>query len=74
LAALPRAGLERSAAHFQKPIIDMFSRIIQQLRVTDERYVTAVVHKEKMMLVGEMANTIIHDLRSPCQSVSMASC
>ena len=57
----------------RKPMIDMFNRTIQQLRVTDERYVTAVVHKEKMMLVGEMANTIMHDLRNPCQGVLMAS-
>ena len=57
----------------RKPLIDMFNRTIQQLRVTDERYVAAVVRKEKLTLVGEMANTIIHDLRNPCQSVSMAS-
>jgi len=74
LARLAREPVLNVLRHnSRKPIIDMFNRIIQQLRVTDERYVTAVVHKEKMMLVGEMANTIIHDLRSPCQSVSMAS-
>jgi len=56
-----------------KPIIDMFNRIIQQLRVTDEQYVAAVLRKEKMTLVGEMANTIIHDLRNPCHGVLMAS-
>jgi signal transduction histidine kinase len=75
MARLPREPLLSVLRHTsRKPIIDMFNRTIQQLRVTDERYVAAVVHKEKMMLVGEMANTIIHDLRNPCQSVSMASC
>jgi signal transduction histidine kinase len=56
-----------------KTVIDMFNRTIQHLRATDERYVSAVVRKEKMTLVGEMANTIIHDLRNPCHGVSMAS-
>jgi signal transduction histidine kinase len=32
-----------------------------------------VVQKEKMSLVGEMANTIIHDIRGPFQSVQLAS-
>ncbi len=57
----------------RKPIIDLFNRTIQQLRVTDERYVGALVRKEKLTLVGEMASTIIHDLRNPCHAVLMAS-
>jgi len=56
-----------------KTVIDMFHRTIQQLRLTDERYVAAVLRKEKMTLLGEMAGNIIHDLRNPCHGVSMAS-
>ena len=56
-----------------KTVIDVFNRTIQHLRLIDERYVTAVVRKEKLTLLGEMAGTIIHDLRNPCHGVSMAS-
>jgi signal transduction histidine kinase len=55
-----------------KTVIDVFNRTIQHLRATDEQYVAVVVRKEKMTLVGEMANTIIHDLRNPCHGVLMA--
>ena len=55
-----------------KTVIDVLNRTIQNLRVTDERYVAEVVRKEKMTLVGEMANTIIHDLRNPCHGVLVA--
>jgi signal transduction histidine kinase len=53
--------------------IDVFNRTIQHLRATDERYVAEVVRKEKMAMVGEMAGTIIHDLKNPIQSVLLAS-
>ncbi len=56
-----------------KTVIDLFNRTIHHLRVTDERYVAAVMRKEKMTLIGEMANTIIHDLRNPCHGVLVAS-
>ena len=56
-----------------KAVIDVFNRTICHLRATDERYVGAVVRKEKMTLLGEMAGTIIHDLRNPCHGISMAS-
>jgi signal transduction histidine kinase len=53
--------------------IEVFKRTIQHLRQTDDRYVAEVVRKEKMTLVGEMASTIIHDLKNPFQAVLMAS-
>jgi len=53
--------------------IGVFNRTIQHLRATDERYVAEVVRKEKMAMVGEMAATIIHDLKNPIQSVLLAS-
>lgn len=56
-----------------KAVIDVFNRTIQHLRATDERYVGAVVRKEKLTLLGEMAGAIVHDLRNPCHGISMAS-
>lgn len=48
-------------------------QVLDHLRETNERYVTEVVRKEKMTLVGEMANTIIHDIRGPFTSVQLGT-
>ncbi|OLE31623.1 MAG: hypothetical protein AUI36_29510, partial [Cyanobacteria bacterium 13_1_40CM_2_61_4] len=53
--------------------LEVCNRTIHHLRLTDERYVAAVVRKEKMTLVGEMASTIIHDLKNPFHAVSMSA-
>jgi signal transduction histidine kinase len=74
LAAVPKEavlGTLRQAAGLTA--IGVFNRTIQHLRATDERYVAEVVRKEKMAMVGEMAATIIHDLKNPIQSVLLAS-
>lgn len=47
-------------------------RISQHLRLTNERYTEEVLRKEKLQLVGEMANSIIHDIRSPLASIKLA--
>lgn len=46
--------------------------IIRKLRESNERYVEERVHKERMTLLGEMAGTIIHDLRNPFAVIQMA--
>jgi len=74
LAAVPREpilAVLRSVPG--QTAIDVFTRTIQHLRLTDERYVAEVVRKEKMALIGEMAGAIIHDLRNPCHGVLMSS-
>src|SRR5207247_340484 len=74
MARLPQEPLLSVLRHTsRKPLIDMFNRTIQHLRVTDERYVASALHKEKRMLVGDVANTIIHDRRNPSQSSWIAS-
>ncbi|MFW6358412.1 MAG: ATP-binding protein [Chroococcales cyanobacterium] len=54
-------------------VIKLFRYIIQRLRVTTEDYVKQLVYKEKMVLVGEMVNTVIHDLKSPVSGILLAS-
>ena len=39
--------------------------IVGKLRTINERYVEERLRKERMTLIGEMADCIIHDLRSP---------
>lgn len=74
IAKIPRDRLmdilERSPG---RVVLQLFHHIIQYLRITTERYVSQLVYKHKMMLVGEMANTIIHDFKSPFTGISLAS-
>ncbi|MBD1936031.1 ATP-binding protein [Microcoleus sp. FACHB-68] len=54
-------------------VLDVFRHLIQHLRSTTDRYVNQVVHKEKMALIGEMVNTIIHDFKGPFTGIHLAS-
>jgi signal transduction histidine kinase len=49
--------------------LHLFQNILSLLRRTDELYVDEVVHKEKLSLMGEMAGSLMHDLRNPVQVI-----
>lgn len=53
--------------------IKLFSYMIQRLRESTDEHVKQIVHKEKMVLIGEMLNTVIHDFKSPLSSIHLAS-
>ena len=53
--------------------IKLFSYMIQRLRDSTDDYVKQVVHKEKMVLLGGMLNTVIHDFKSPLSGINLAS-
>ena len=54
-------------------VLKLFSYIIQRIRTTNEAYVKQLIHKEKMVMVGEMLNTVIHDLKSPLSSIYLST-
>ncbi|MEA5470897.1 HAMP domain-containing sensor histidine kinase [Spirulina sp. 06S082] len=54
-------------------VLKLFHYVIQRLRTTTEQYVKQLAYKEKMVLVGEMVNTIIHDLKSPLSGIQLSS-
>lgn len=54
-------------------ILNLFGYIINHLRMTTDQYVKELVHKSKMVLVGEMVNTIIHDFKSPFTGIQLSS-
>ena len=54
-------------------VLQMFSFIIKNLRCTTDQYVSQFVHKQKMVLVGEMVSTIIHDFKSPFTGIKLSS-
>ena len=43
------------------------------MRRTNELYVDEVVRKQKLSLIGEMSNSLMHDLRNPLSGIRLAS-
>ncbi len=54
-------------------VLRLFSHVSENLRTTNTRYVTEVVRKEKITLIGEMANSMIHDFRSPFTTIQLTT-
>lgn len=48
-------------------------RMSENLRSTNARFVAEVVRKEKLHVVGEMAGSIVHDLKNPMTSIQLAT-
>lgn len=74
VAAINRGTVEE-ALHSEPPqvTIRLFRRILEYLRVTNDRFVGELVRKEKMQFIGEMAGAIIHDFKSPMTGIQMAA-
>lgn len=74
LAKISRPDLMEILSNTEgKVILNLFSYIIQHLRVTTRQYANHLARKEKMELVGEMVNTILHDFRSPFTGIQLSS-
>ncbi len=54
-------------------VLRLFSQVSENLRTTNDRYVSEVVRKEKITLVGEMANSMVHDFRGPFSTIKLAT-
>jgi signal transduction histidine kinase len=54
-------------------VLRLFSHVSENLRATNSRYVSEVVRKEKITLIGEMANGMIHDFRSPFATIRLGT-
>jgi signal transduction histidine kinase len=52
--------------------IHYLRRVSRHLRTTNDRFIEEIVRKEKIHLVGEMAMSITHDIRSPIVGVFLA--
>lgn len=49
--------------------LHLFQSVLALLRKTDDLYIEEVVRKEKLSLIGEMASSLMHDLRTPVQVI-----
>ncbi len=63
------AALERSPS---RAIIDFFVPVVRNLRARSNRFIGEILRKEKLAVVGEMADSIMHDLRSPLTTIQLA--
>jgi len=72
-ALLPRrAVLEELSQCPWETTMGLFRHVIADLRETNARYVQELIRKEKITLIGEMANSILHDFRSPVTAIQLA--
>lgn len=53
-------------------VLRLFNHISENLRATNDRYVIEVTRKEKITLIGEMANGMIHDFKNPFATIRLA--
>ena len=74
LGRLPRNPFLEILSHSPwHSVLRLFSDVSENLRATNERYVGEVVRKEKITLIGEMANAMIHDFRGPFSTIKLAT-
>ncbi len=72
-AILPRPAVLATLARCPwKTTLGLCRHVIASLRDTDTHFVQALIRKEKITLIGEMANSILHDFRSPVTSIRLA--
>jgi len=53
--------------------LGLFKTVLDHLRRTNTLFMQEVVRKEKLSLVGEMASSLMHDLRNPISGIHLAA-
>jgi len=53
--------------------LGLVQHVLEHLRNATDLYVHEVVHKEKLSLVGEMASSLMHDLRTPVTGIRLSA-
>lgn len=73
LAKIPRANLVSFIQNTPGPIEQILQSIINHLHHTTRHYIEDILRQEKMALVGNMVNSIIHDFKNPFTLISMGA-
>lgn len=53
--------------------LGLVQHVLDHLRKATDMVVREIVHKEKLSLVGEMASSLMHDLRTPVSSIRLSA-
>ena len=73
IACIPGAALVSYLRKMPGPVQGLLQSIIVHLQGTTRKFVDDRIHQEKMALVGNMTNTIIHDFKNPFCLISLSS-
>lgn len=73
IACIPGAAIVSYLRKMPGPVQGLLQSIILHLEGTTKQFVDDRVHQEKMALIGNMTNTIIHDFKNPFCLISLSS-
>jgi len=73
VARLPREELREFIRRTPGPIDQILQSIVSHLHHTTRHYVDEMLRQEKMSLVGNMVNSIIHDFKNPFTLISLGA-
>ncbi len=73
LLAIPRRAILSYLKDMPGPVESLLASVIRHLHETTRHYVEDMVHQEKMAIVGNMMNSIIHDFNNPFCLISMSA-
>ncbi|MGC9450128.1 MAG: ATP-binding protein [Oceanipulchritudo sp.] len=73
IACIPGAALVNYLRKMPGPVQGLMQSIIAHLQGTTRKMVDDRIHQEKMALIGNMTNTIVHDFKNPFCLISLSS-
>jgi len=53
--------------------LHLFQQLLTYLRRTNDLFIGEVLHKEKLSVIGEMASSLMHDLRNPLTGIRLSA-
>ena len=73
IAKISREHLVNYLKNIPGPAALLIGSMVKHLRHTTSHYVNDMLQQEKMMVVGNMVNTIIHDFKNPFTLISLSA-
>lgn len=73
IANIPGDALHAYLSNMPGPISKLLDSIIKHLHDTTTQYIEDMLRKEKLVVVGNMMNSILHDFKNPCCLISLGS-
>jgi len=73
IACIPGASVINYLRRMPGPVQGLLQSVIAHLQGTTRQFIDDRIHQEKMALIGNMTNTIIHDFKNPFCLISLSS-
>ena len=65
--------LEVLAGESAGVMLHIFQQLLAYLRKTNDLFLDEILHKQKLTLLGEMASSLMHDLRNPLTGIRLSA-